>query len=166
MRVLVTYGSSNGSTAGLAEMIADALRSHGIATTVADASSDPDPGRVEAVVVGGALYGMRWHKDARRYVTRHIDELESMPVFFFSSGPLDDRAERSEIPPVGGVHALMERVGATSHATFGGRLAPDGGFVSSRITEQAAADYRDADHVSLWVTSVAARLVRATAASH
>ena len=42
------------------------------------------------MIVGGALYAFRWHKDARRFVKRHADELAGRPTYFFSSGPLDD----------------------------------------------------------------------------
>ncbi len=39
-------------------------------------------------------------------------------VWFFSSGPLDDSAERQEIPPMESVRKLMARVGARGHCTF------------------------------------------------
>jgi menaquinone-dependent protoporphyrinogen oxidase len=37
----------------------------------------------DAVMVGGALYANRWHRDARRYVARHVDALRRVPVWCF-----------------------------------------------------------------------------------
>ena len=84
-----------------------------------------NPDDYDAVVVGGALYSSRWHRQARQFVRQHAGELRQRPTFFFSSGPLDDWPGRSVIPPVRQVKALMNRVGARDHVTFGGRLAPD-----------------------------------------
>jgi menaquinone-dependent protoporphyrinogen oxidase len=88
----------------------------------------------DAVVVGGALYAGRWHKASLRLVKRHARELKQRPVCFFASGPLDDSATGMDIPPVRGVKALMERVSARGHVTFGGRLSPDAkGFPASAM---------------------------------
>ena len=59
------------------------------------------------MVVGGALYAFRWHRDARRFVKRHTRSLRRVPTYMFSSGPLDDSAGRRDIAPVKGVAALM-----------------------------------------------------------
>ncbi len=76
----------------------------------------------EAVVVGGALYTGRWHKDARRFVRRHRHVLAERPVWFFSSGRLDASASERNIPPVRGVRRAMTRLGVRDHITFGGCL--------------------------------------------
>jgi len=111
------------------------------------------------VVVGGALYASRWHRQARRFVRRHASELRQCPTFFFSSGPLDDSAGRAAIPPVKQVKALMDRVGAREHVTFGGRLTPDAkGFPASAMAKKNSGDWRDPVQVQALARSVAARL--------
>jgi menaquinone-dependent protoporphyrinogen oxidase len=113
----------------------------------------------DLVVVGGALYAFRWHRTARRFVRRHQAELRQRPVYFFSSGPLDDSAARKDIPPVKGVQALMVQVGARGHATFGGRLEADAkGFPASAMAKKSAGDWRDPEHVSKWTASIAAEV--------
>jgi menaquinone-dependent protoporphyrinogen oxidase len=100
MRILVTFGSTRGGTRGLAQMVADDLREEGCTV---DLLAPREVRRLDdygAVIVGGALYAFRWHKDARRFVQRHAAELRQRPTYFFSSGPLDDSAARKEIPPV------------------------------------------------------------------
>jgi menaquinone-dependent protoporphyrinogen oxidase len=159
MRVLVTFGSSRGGTQGLAEMVADGLREQGFTVDVLP------PGRVrrldgyDAVVVGGALYAYRWHRAARRFVRRHAADLRQRPTYFFSSGPLDDSATHGDIPPVRGVSALMDKVGARGHVTFGGRLAPDAkGFPASAMAKKQAGDWRDPGQVRDWTRTIAAQL--------
>jgi menaquinone-dependent protoporphyrinogen oxidase len=157
MSVLVTYGSKRGGTKGLAEMVATDLREEGLQVDLVAPNQVKRLDAYEAVVVGGALYAFRWHRAAKRFVKRHTDELRERPVFFFSSGPLDDSATTKAIPPVKGVRALMERVEARGHITFGGRLSPDAkGFPASAMAKNKAGDWRDPAQVRAWVRSIAA----------
>jgi menaquinone-dependent protoporphyrinogen oxidase len=92
-------------------------------------------------------------------VRQHTGELRQRPTFFFSSGPLDDSASRSTIPPVRQVKALMGRVSARDHMTFGGRLARDAaGFAASAMAKKNSGDWRDAAQVQAWAKSIAAQL--------
>jgi menaquinone-dependent protoporphyrinogen oxidase len=159
MRALVTYGSKNGGTAGLAQMVADALRVDGFDVEL---RSPRQVGRLDdfdLVIVGGALYAFHWHRASRQFVKRHAAELRQRATYFFSSGPLDDSASHSDIPPVKGVQALMDAVGARGHATFGGRLAPDvKGFPASAMAKKQAGDWRDPKQVREWTMAIAAQL--------
>ena len=159
MSVLVAYGSKRGGTKGLAEMVAGDLRQEGFEVDLQPARQVRSLEGYEAVVIGGALYAFRWHKDARRFVKRHAGHLRQRPTYFFASGPLDDSATKAAIPPVKGVQALMDRVEARGHATFGGRLLPDAkGFPASAMAKKHAGDWRDAEQVRAWVRTIAAEL--------
>jgi menaquinone-dependent protoporphyrinogen oxidase len=159
MSILVTFGSKRGGTEGLAAMVADGLREEGFTVDVVPTRSAGDVEGYEAVIVGGALYAFRWHRDARRFVKRHTRQLRGRPTWFFSSGPLDETAAQKDIPPVKGVQALMDRVQAKGHATFGGRLTPDAsGFPAGAMAKSHSGDWRDADQVRAWTQQVAAQL--------
>ena len=159
MRVLVVFGSTRGGTMGLAQMVANGLRDEGLTAEVLPAGQARGLGGYDAVVVGGALYAMRWHRAARRFVRKHAAELRQRPTYFFSSGPLDDSASRGEIPPVKGVSALMDRVGARGHVTFGGRLSPHArGFPATAMAKKLAGDWRDAAQVRSWTRTVGSQL--------
>jgi len=159
MRVLVTYGSKRGGTEGLARMVADGLRDEGCQTEVHAPGEVRTLADYDAVVVGGALYAFRWHRAARSFVRRHTAELKQRPTYFFSSGPLDDSAVKTDIPAVKGVSALITRVGARGHVTFGGRLAADAkGFPASAMAKKNSGDWRDPDQVREWTREVAAEL--------
>ena len=166
MRVLVTWGSKLGGTAGIAAIIGETLRRHGHDVVAAPAREVHDLDEFDAAVIGGALYAFRWHRDARRFVDRHQDELRRIPVWFFSSGPLDDSAERDDIPPRPGVLARMERVGALGHVTFGGRLEADvKGFPAQAMAKEHAGDWRNPARIEAWADDVARALPTAQSAA-
>lgn len=101
------------------------------------------PDGFDAAVVGGSLYANLWHPAARRFVSRHAAKLREVPVWFFSSGPLDDSADLDTIGPVARVQSLMDRVGAQGHATFGGRLERDAqGFPASAMARGVPGRHR------------------------
>jgi menaquinone-dependent protoporphyrinogen oxidase len=159
MRVLVTWGSQRGGTEGLARMVASALENEGFEVVLEPAEKVDNLSGFDAVIVGGALYANRWHRAASKLLRVHSDELRTLPVWCFSSGPLDDTADHGVIPPTRQVTALMERVGARGHATFGGRLTRDAqGFVASKMAEKMSGDWRDRAHVEAWTKDVATSL--------
>ena len=155
MKALIVYGSKRGGTAGLAEMIAAEFRDHGWdAETRTGAAAEP-VGDVDIVVIGGALYVNHWHRDARRFVHRHEQELADLPVWMFSSGPLDDTARAGDVAPVPQVQALARRVEAHGHMTFGGFLAKDAkGFTARVMAKNYAGDFRDPGQVAEWVARI------------
>jgi menaquinone-dependent protoporphyrinogen oxidase len=151
MKVLVAYGSKRGGTRGIAETIAATLRETGDVVDVLDAKTVRSLDGYEMAFIGGALYAGRWHKTARRLVKRRADALRSIPVWLFSSGPLDDSAVSEDIPPVGVVAQFMEMIGARGHRTFGGRLAADAkGFPASAMAKTRAGDWRNSDQIAAW----------------
>jgi len=161
MRILVTYGSKLGGTKGIAEQIGKVLEETGLDVTIEPADQPKSLGRYDAVVVGGGLYAGRWPRSARQFVKQHAAELRSRPVWFFSSGPLDDSAAGAIIPPTPAVGRLIQAVGARGHVTFGGRLASDAkGFIASRMARKRSGDWRDPGAIRGFATEIAAELAR------
>jgi menaquinone-dependent protoporphyrinogen oxidase len=159
MRVLVTYGTKHGATGGIAEWIAEALRADGLVAEVHPAEPPTAVERYDAVIVGGALYMMRWHRAARRFVRHHREALAARPVWLFSTGPLDRSAEDRDIPPVRSVARAAAKVGARGHKTFGGYISMDTpGRMAHSIAEKSAGDYRNREQVEEWAHSIAAAL--------
>jgi menaquinone-dependent protoporphyrinogen oxidase len=155
MQVLVAYGSKRGGTAGLAEMMGEELESAGVSAAVEPAREVKSIDGFDAVVVAGALYAFRWHRDARRFTKRFAKALRERPVWLVSSGPLDDSATSKEIPPVKQVAGVMASIGARGHVTVGGRLEPDAkGFPASAMAKKNAGDWRDREQVHTWITSI------------
>ncbi|MGF1667231.1 MAG: flavodoxin domain-containing protein [Acidimicrobiia bacterium] len=88
MTVLVTHASRHGSTAGIAERIAETLRSAGVPADCHPVTEVRGVEDYDAVVLGGAAYMFHWLKDATSFAKRHRAALSTKPVWLFSSGPL------------------------------------------------------------------------------
>ncbi len=158
-KVLVAYGSERGATAEIAGWIADALTRFGLEVEIKAADSVEDVTPYDAVVLGGALYNARWHKDARRFARRHAGDVCGKAVWLFSSGPLDRSADDTAIPLVRNVLKASVALGSRGHRTFGGCLAADAkGFIASMVAQTRAGDYRDPQQVRDWAGEIAAEL--------
>jgi menaquinone-dependent protoporphyrinogen oxidase len=155
MSTLVVYGSKRGGTEGLATMIGEGLTERGLSAEVRKASEVASVAPYRAVIVAGALYANRWHRDARRFVRRHAAELRQRAVWLVSSGPLDDSARDGNLSPVPQVAKLATAVGARGTVTFGGRLERDArGFPASAMAKTHSGDWRDSGQVSRFADAV------------
>ncbi|WP_406490040.1 flavodoxin domain-containing protein [Streptomyces phaeochromogenes] len=160
-KVLVAYGTTNGSTARIAEAVADVLRKEGLTVEALPARSVDSVEAYDAVVVGGGLYAGRWHRDARRFVRRHRRALTGRPLWFFSSGPLDATASERDIPPVPGVRRAMVRLDAKEHITFGGCLeeGAKGRIARMIVSSGKGGDFRDFGQIESWAAGIGALLL-------
>ncbi|WP_405521737.1 flavodoxin domain-containing protein [Streptomyces canus] len=158
--VLVAYGTTNGSTARIAEAVAEVLDKEGLTARARPAASVEDLSDYDAVVVGGALYAGHWHKDARRFLRRHRRALAGRPLWLFSSGPLDASATERDIPPVPALRRAMTRLSARGHITFGGCLeeGAKGRIAGMIVRNGKGGDFRDVTEIEHWAAQVAQEL--------
>lgn len=162
MRVLVTWGSKLGGTEGIGRILREALEAHGFEVVASSADEVRKLDAFDAVIVGGALYANRWPRNVRRFVNGHVEQLRKVPVWFFSSGPLDDSADHEDIPATMQVTVLAERAGAKGHITFGGRLEPNAkGFPASAMAKTKSGDWRNPERIRAWAAKLAAELPHA-----
>ncbi|MGW1892516.1 flavodoxin domain-containing protein [Streptomyces sp. NPDC002004] len=159
-KILVAYASKYGSTAEIARSIGEVLGRTGVVADVLPAGGVPDVAPYDGVVLGGAVYAGRWHKDARHFVHRNRRTLVHRPVWLFGSGPLDVSAleERPPVPP--GIRRVANRLDARDCITFGGRLTPDAdGLVARLIADSGnAGDFRDFTRIESWAERIAEEL--------
>ncbi len=87
MKVLVAYASRHGSTAGIAERIAERMKESGVDTVAAEVTGLSDISAYDAYVVGSAAYMFKWLKEATRFAKRNARTLRAKPLWLFSSGP-------------------------------------------------------------------------------
>lgn len=160
--VLVAYGTTNGSTAEIAETVAEVLNKAGLQAWARPAASVRSVADYDAVVVGGGLYAGRWHRHARRFVRRHHRALAQKPLWLFSSGPLDASASEKDIPPVPGVRRAMNRLDARGHVTFGGCLVEGAkGRIAKMIVRNGkGGDFRDFARIEEWAQGIADELTK------
>ncbi|MFC8348423.1 flavodoxin domain-containing protein [Streptomyces sp. NPDC057280] len=160
--VLVAYGTTNGSTAQIAETVAEVLNKAGLQAWARPAASVRSVADYDAVVVGGGLYAGRWHRHARRFVRRHHRALAQKPLWLFSSGPLDASASEKDIPPVPGVRRAMNRLDARGHVTFGGCLVEGakGRIAKMLVRNGKGGDFRDFARIEEWAQGIADELTK------
>ncbi|MVU78356.1 flavodoxin [Nocardia sp. ET3-3] len=160
--VLVVYGSKRGGTAEIAEWIGESLRAAHVPAQVRAAREVHSLEGFGAVVLGGALYTGRWHRDARRFARRFARQLRERPVWVFASGPLDTSTDDGSDGNAFGakaVHKCANRVDARGTALFGGRLeATARGFPASAMAKKNAGDFRDRSRIEAWAKEISARL--------
>ena len=155
-RVLVAYASKMGSTREIAEFIADTLCASGHEAVAAPAGAVQTLADVDAVVLGSALYAAHWRRDANRFVARHLAALRALPVWLFSTGPLDHRLAAHNMPITPNAARITAGLVPGDHRTFGGRLDPDAPGLDPRVlATHPVGDFRDWAAVRDWAISIA-----------
>ena len=159
MKILVAYASKHGSTAEIAETIGATLREAGHEVDVRPARHVQRLSGYEAVVLGSALYSAHWQRDANRFARRHLAALQQVPVWLFSSGPLDRSADFDNIPLTDHVEPEVAPIGARGHRTFGGRLLEGTpGVDPALLATHRVGDFRNWEQIRAWAGEIGATL--------
>ena len=106
--------------------------------------------RPDLVILGGAIYTGRWHRDAHRFLRRNRRELAGIPIAVFGMGPRSGTAESWQRSRVQLDRALAryDWLKPVSVAVFGG-VDPKAG--SSGVRR----DLRDRAAIEQWADEVA-----------
>ncbi|MFC3433161.1 flavodoxin [Nocardia seriolae] len=83
---LIVYASAAGSTAQIAEFMAQRMRDKQLHVRVEPVDRAPDPGLFEAVVLGSAIHNGRFLPGFADYIQRHAATLKQQPNWLFSVG--------------------------------------------------------------------------------
>jgi menaquinone-dependent protoporphyrinogen oxidase len=154
--VLIAYASKHGSTEQVARRIGEVLRSHGLTTTVEQASAVTDLDGARAVVLGGSIYMGRWHRDARAFLTRHADALDEIPFAVFALGPGKNTEQDFEHSRKQLDHALAKEPELEPRAVtvFGGVVEPE--RLRFPFNHMPAVDIRDWPTIHAWAAELPA----------
>ena len=167
MKVLVTAASRHGSTAEIATIVAGILQASDIDAEVLPPEAVASVVDYDAVILGSAVYGGEWLEPARAFVARHADDLETRPVFLFSSGPLGYRSRRPVEPADAVAVELM--TGAMDLQVFPGRLVGRELDLRERLvaarTHAPYGDFRPWDDIIDWTRAIVRYLGEASVAA-
>ena len=187
--VQVVYATRHGGTAGIAERIAEILRSEGATTVVVDAANRPDANGFDAHVIGSGVNIGSWFKEATEFIERNKATLATRPVWLFSSGPLPGSSKMTEGtdlltlalgpeegPGSGGrkkIAALSATIHPRDHRVFYGVFDPKDPpktMVERVVRLMPAAkqilptgDFRDWDEIDAWAREIAAEVLATVA---
>jgi menaquinone-dependent protoporphyrinogen oxidase len=82
-KILVTYASRTGSTAGVAEAIGKTLSENGVQVEVRPMGDVKDLALYRAVVAGSAIQGRQWLPEAMQFMQAHQASLAQKPFAAF-----------------------------------------------------------------------------------
>src|SRR5262249_26031549 len=138
----------------VAERVAETIRHAGLAADVMNAADVGHLRGYDTIVLGGALYTGRLHKDARRFLARHREALSVRSVAVFAMGP--KTLAPSEIA---GSRAQLDRALAktpeiepVSVAIFGGVIDP--AKLRFPFKRMPASDARDWRAIEEWAAEL------------
>jgi len=159
-RVLIAYASKKGSTREVAQAVADRLEADGLRTVVQPASDRVDLLNFDAVVIGGALYMGRWHRDARQFLHRHRRVLATARVAVYAMGPttMDDQSVASSLKQLEDALASVPEVAPIAVTIFGGVLDPARHHFP--FNRMPPSDARDWGAIAAWADEIAAQIPR------
>ena len=146
-RVLIAYASKYGSVEEVARYVGAVLRDRGAACAVMPVDEADEAYSYDLVVLGAGLYMGRMHREARRFLKRHREALERVPLAVFAMGPLsDEEAEKQKVRPQ--LQRALDRypeLEPVSVAIFGGVIDPE--KLSFPFDRMPAGDHRDWDEI-------------------
>lgn len=153
--ILVAYATKHGSTREVAEAIAGVLRDRGAHVTVQLADEITNLDGFSAIVLGGALYTGRWHRDARHVLARFEGRFAGRQLAIFALGPKSTAPEdiadsRSQLD-----HTLdrFPEIKPVSVAVFGGVIDPT--RLHFPFSHMPASDARDWREIRRWAKELA-----------
>ena len=123
-KILVTYASRTGSTAGVAEAIGKTLAESGAQVEVRPMQDVTDLAPYQAVVAGSAIQGRRWLPEAMQFMQTHRATLAQKPFAAFLvcmtlAMPSADKYRQGVADWLAPVRALVKPV---SEGLFAGAL--------------------------------------------
>jgi menaquinone-dependent protoporphyrinogen oxidase len=81
-KILVAYATMAGSTAEVAQAVAEEISKSGVQVDVLPISEIGDLGAYDGVVVGAPMI-MGWHRQAKKFLKRHRTALQQVPLAIF-----------------------------------------------------------------------------------
>lgn len=164
-RILVTYASRTGTTAGVAEAIGKTLAEGGAQVDVLPMQDVKDLGAYRAVVAGSAIQRGQWLPEAMQFVQTHRAELAQTPFAAFLvcmtlAMPNADRYRQGVAEWLKPVRALVRPV---SEGLFAGALdiSKVPSFVdrlkfrlSVAFGAWSEGDHRDWNAIRAWATNL------------
>ena len=141
-RVLIAYGTTEGQTAKIAEVIADVMHDHGHDAQTVDITSldDTVPDGYDALMIGASIHMGKHDKHVVEFVRRNHDTLKRLPSAFFSVS-LAAHGDTQEAQ--GYVEEFAQETGwhPDKTAMFGGALLyTHYGFIKRHMMKKIARD--------------------------
>jgi menaquinone-dependent protoporphyrinogen oxidase len=159
-RVLVAYATWAGSTAGIAERVAEVLNRNGLKAEAVPAKKIRDTASYGAVVLGGAVHAGKLHPDAVKFARRNKADLNSKPfAAFVVCLTMKGCDDKSRTTASAYLDPVREHAKPASEGLFAGAYDPNKlSFVARTIMKMIKTppgDYRKWDEIEAWAATLA-----------
>jgi menaquinone-dependent protoporphyrinogen oxidase len=159
-KVLVAYATRAGSTAGVAERIAEVLNRNGFAAEAARANEARDIASYDAVILGSAVRAGKLMPEALKFMDKNKTALASKPfAAFIVCLAMKEPGEKSRVTAGAYLDQVRQQVRPLREGFFAGAYDPQKlDFVSRQIMKMIKAppgDFRKWDEVEAWAASLA-----------
>jgi len=154
--VLVTYATRYGTTAEIAETIAEFMREFAIDVTVMPIGKVFDLNPYSAVIIGSPIYMGRCLPELSDFVNQHQNMLHERPVIAFLDGySLSDISETRREKALAALGCLNTSVQLREVGLFPGRVPSEGLSLrekaAMRMSGIRPGDYRNTEMIHSWV---------------
>lgn len=169
-KILVTYASQGGSTAGIAEAIGKQLSGNGTAVDVLPVKTVTDISPYQAVIIGSAVHSGKWMPEALEFIRQNQSVLRRIPTAVFQVCMMlaaSNESYKRMVPDW--LDPIQLMIHPVSQASFAGALWPDryakfteklGLRIFLATIKLKAGDYRDWDAIQSWSEKTRPLLVR------
>ena len=161
-KVLVTFASSHGATAEIAQVIGTVLRDNQLVVDVRRLEDLKELSSYEAIILGSAIYTGEWIQLAREFLIEHTETLKHKYVWIFSSGPTGEGNALELLDGVRLPESLEEVVALIQPrdvAVFNGKIDLRRLRKNERIIVKAAdvpkGDFRNWHAIKFWAQQLA-----------
>ena len=162
-RILIAYGTTNGSTKEIAQAVAKELQAAGHTADAVAIETVVSPRGYNAVVIGGPMYMGRLDGRVGTFVKRHHTDLATVPVAGFAVG-----LAAASHDPEGmawtekALHAALDPLRPVAETVFAGKLDPAKlSWFQRWITKKAKSpvgDFRDWTAIAAWARDLPGKM--------
>jgi len=159
-KVLVAYGTRAGSTAGVAERVADVLNRNGFEAQAVEIKKVKDAAPYDAVVLGSSVRAGKLKPEVLKFLDKNKADLSTKPfAAFVVCLAMTGTDEKSRATASGYLDPVRLRTKPLSEGLFAGAYDPaKSDFVTRTIMKMMKAstgDFRKWDEIEAWAASLA-----------
>jgi menaquinone-dependent protoporphyrinogen oxidase len=161
-KILVAYGTASGSTAEVAQAVAEEMSKGGVQVNIQPVESVKDISAYDAVVVGTAVRMFKILGKTKRFLRRHKKALQNIPTaYFLVCLTMGEETPENIQQATKYANPMIETKEPVSLGLFGGCIIHENmtdifGKTMRSLPEQ---DHRDWDKIRQWSSETLTKLV-------